>query len=656
MKIKTQLIFPPAWEITQPYLSIPSLYAYLKNKGKEVSQIDLNIILFDEILSSDYMRKTEESIKEKLYGYDGNEKDVAESTLSFMPMIIDKIDEAKKKLRSKEELSIYDYGRYRNLFARALASISIANHPEEISFIGYEGIYESGDVQGIIQNIMNREKSFLYEIYEKYIIEIVGENKLIGISVSGENQVVPAFILASMIKSYDNEVKVFMGGNVVTRWKDQLYESIELFDYVDYMLLYEGEVGIEKLIEVMEGNGDINSVPNIFYKDIAGGIHFNEGDSRVDINELPTPEFDERNMDKYFWHQPVLPLLTSRGCYWGRCAFCDHSYVYNGRYQRRNPELIASDIIKINEKYGVSNINFHDEAIKPDGLEDVLKAIEIADVPVRWSCDARFDRNLTKELLEKLFARGLRVVFFGLESACQRVLNFMKKGTELNTIKRILKDSSECGIWNHAFFFLGFPTETEAESRETLAFLYENEKNIRSYGGSRFSLGKFSTVAMNAEKYKIEELGIESELSLRRDFKYKEGTQKNVVKELLKENHKLAKERQTHPSELTCRDHWVEFSDRHHWEMNNDDEIKLKANVILYEKDERISLMDLETLRSMTLHKSSKEVLDMMVDGTSNEKICNLLRKKYGLERAKAEESIKPMINKIRDLSMILGG
>jgi anaerobic magnesium-protoporphyrin IX monomethyl ester cyclase len=77
-----------------------------------------------------------------------------------------------------------------------------------------------------------------------------------------------------------------------------------------------------------------------------------------DINSLPTPDFDGLPLDKYLSPVRVLPLQSSRGCYWGRCAFCTHSLGYGKRYQPRQPAKVAADIRQLKERYGVRYFAF----------------------------------------------------------------------------------------------------------------------------------------------------------------------------------------------------------------------------------------------------------------------------------------------------------
>ncbi len=95
------------------------------------------------------------------------------------------------------------------------------------------------------------------------------------------------------------------------------------------------------------------------------------------INDLPCPDFEETYFDKYFWPECVLPLLTSRGCYWGRCTFCDHSHIYQGYYQKRDKENVISDINYLIKRHGVKYFNFHDEAIKPSALTELVEIFDI---------------------------------------------------------------------------------------------------------------------------------------------------------------------------------------------------------------------------------------------------------------------------------------
>ncbi len=251
--------------------------------------------------------------------------------------------------------------------------------------------------------------------------------------------------------------------------------------------MFEGEEPLYNLITTLESGGDVRKVSNLIYRDDIGEIVINKIGSSPDINNLPCPEFDDERFDQYFWPVPVLPLLTSRGCYWGRCAFCDHAFIYQDHYQKRSKENVLHDIKYLQKKYGVQYLNFTDEAIRPNALVELIELCEKEDLNIYWTTDARFDNGFSKDILTRAYQAGLRIIFFGLESGNPRVLKKIKKGIRTKTVERILQDSYEVGLWNHLFFFLGFPTETHEEAKETIDFITKNEVCVHSTGWGKFA-------------------------------------------------------------------------------------------------------------------------------------------------------------------------
>ena len=65
--MKVMLLFPPNWTPTMPHLALPTLTAYLRQHDIEVIQRDLNLEVFDEILTRDYLEKSITKLK-TLYG------------------------------------------------------------------------------------------------------------------------------------------------------------------------------------------------------------------------------------------------------------------------------------------------------------------------------------------------------------------------------------------------------------------------------------------------------------------------------------------------------------------------------------------------------------------------------------------------------------
>ena len=56
--MKVMLCAPPNWTPTMPHLALPTLTAYLRSHGVTVIQRDLNLEVFDTILTRQYMRES----------------------------------------------------------------------------------------------------------------------------------------------------------------------------------------------------------------------------------------------------------------------------------------------------------------------------------------------------------------------------------------------------------------------------------------------------------------------------------------------------------------------------------------------------------------------------------------------------------------------
>jgi hypothetical protein len=201
--------------------------------------------------------------------------------------------------------------------------------------------------------------------------------------------------------------------------------------------------------------------------------------------DVPTPDFDDLDLGRYFSPQIVLPLLTTRGCYWDKCAFCYHGMIYGDRYRMRQPEMISQDVTQLEEKHGVRHFAFNDEALPPKLFDRLPKVI----APKRYFFTAlyKFERYYKPSHYRQMYDIGFRSLYIGLESANERIQRHMRKNNTQRVMLDNLRGAHDAGIWNHTFNFFGFPTETREEAEETANFLITNSDIIHSEGTGTFS-------------------------------------------------------------------------------------------------------------------------------------------------------------------------
>src|SRR3990167_1820916 len=65
-KMKVMLVFPPDWYPSEPYLSLPSLTAVLRQAGHTVIQKDINLEMWDWYFSEDFLKKVLRRVPQQL--------------------------------------------------------------------------------------------------------------------------------------------------------------------------------------------------------------------------------------------------------------------------------------------------------------------------------------------------------------------------------------------------------------------------------------------------------------------------------------------------------------------------------------------------------------------------------------------------------------
>jgi radical SAM superfamily enzyme YgiQ (UPF0313 family) len=345
------------------------------------------------------------------------------------------------------------------------------------------------------------------DVYQFLIAEVMEKERpdLVGISIVQQKQLISTFTFCKMIKEKFPKTHITIGGNIVTRLRDAIKRSKELFELFDTAVLYEGESAFLQLVDALgKGETDFSTLPNLIHKDASGAIQQNKEVFAENMDQLPPPDFDGLPLEKYFVPKLILPYLATRGCYWGKCTFCDHFQGYVEGYRTKQIAQITEEIKFLQDKYGNRHFHFTDESYPPALFRKLSRSLTDNKIDIAWTTHMRFEESLLDdEVWDDAAKSGCRYLHFGYESGNERVLKLMDKATNLDAIRTNLAMSAKYGIWNHIMGFFGFPGETQEESDDSKRFVHDNRENIHSLGFMTFVLGKFSPVAMEPEKFGV---------------------------------------------------------------------------------------------------------------------------------------------------------
>ncbi len=545
----TKLLFPPQWIPTQPYLSLPSLTAFLEANHCNVEQSDINVSFYDELLSKrglksfherNYLKFQEIDSKKELSSELQKQYAALSSSILFGEYIIEEVDEAKELIKNKEFFyDIEELFRAFKILELGLKLASSAYYPTNLTFHSYDMRYSCRSGKDVLSAINDREENLFIDYFEKNTVPEVlkGKPELIGISIINTSQIIPGLTLANLIKKSNENIHINIGGSVFTRLINEISRNKELFSVFDSVIVHEGETALLSLIKHLSDEIDIKDIPNLIYKNGHEISVNNISSSGEDVNSLPTPCFDGLPLALYFSPELVLPVLSSRGCYWKRCTFCDHGYGYSGKYRPRNVELLYHDLEKLKNKYETSFFTFQDEGISSNLIGALSDRIIENKLDIFWLADSRFEPAFSPELSDKLSDAGCKMLYFGLESASERILRCMDKGIKKDNVLKICKYCTDAGIWAHLFLIFGFPTETHAEAQETMDFILHNKKIIRSVAFGSFQLTKHSRVYENPASFGVNKViqNDSIDLSLWYEHEVSRGMSRKETDELIQE-------------------------------------------------------------------------------------------------------------------------
>lgn len=663
--MKTKLVFPGFWTCSAPYLSLPSLTAFLRMHGKDVEQIDLNLEFTDRILSKDFLdyclHKYEDIVEI-------DDQQVVPYLDAIGKYVCENIEEQKNIMRSNEALDILVYEKCCYFIAMAFSIINAAFPGEAVDHYTYDSTYDRDSFSSILkcaQDAYSESTGSLVQLLTSYYIDdLIDGADLIGISLTGINQIIPSFVLAGMIKKKNPAIKIVLGGSVPTRWFADRNNLPNIFEFVDYVIVNEGEVPIVALVDYLEGRSSIQDVPQLFYLNDNKEITYNNLPiSNPEICALPTPVFNKADIGRYLSPVPSLPLLGCRGCYWCKCTFCDHSFVYNNDYRPANVDKVLFDINNYIDEYNVRYINFHDEAMTPSGLLGLSNRLIEDGADIKWSTDARLDRGLTYDILKTAHKAGLSILFFGLESINNRVIKLMNKGTHVDVSKRILTDAKMVGIGAHCFFICGFPTETIEEYQETVDFVIRNKDIIACQGCSEFSLGKHSPIAKEPEKYKIRILDKDYPDSASLNYKFERIDVDNEYEEKRKAAYSnVTKHLFTYAQRVLCllfREHWVIYWDHIEETLKKASEVTnsypLKSGVFPIETDDQLLVFDCATSEVFEFSKETKYLFNLIEEngGKQIDVIVRKASKHFNMPEDEMRDKLSEFLSLLIEKSII---
>ena len=188
------------------------------------------------------------------------------------------------------------------------------------------------------------------------------------------------------------------------------------------------------------------------------------------------------SMNYYMKNRHCTLLQTAKGCE-NTCVFCQRK-GWQEHYIPHSDSYVLDEIAVI-QNQGYRNVWITDEnftfnlvrakrllsKMKYSGLTHGLKFFISS-----WA-------NIDKEFLDLASNCNVRIISFGIESGCQKNLDFYKKNIQLTHIPNLIQYTNSKGIFSVGNFILGSPMETDDSIEKTFTLIREcgfDQVNIKT--------------------------------------------------------------------------------------------------------------------------------------------------------------------------------
>jgi hypothetical protein len=551
---KVLFITPPLTQLNTPYPATAYLKGYLNTLGVVSNQVDLGIEMILELFSKKGLQRVFEIVSEELDQLSENSARIYRLRKKYLqtidPVIAflqdknptlayhisegDYLPEASRfeQLEDLEwafgTLGIRDKARYYStLYLEDLGDLIKEVVDPNFGFSRYAerlGLSASNfdEMEQALQHPAGMIDEIMLDLLEEKIQTF--QPNSVAFSVPFPGNLYGAFRCGQYLKKHYPEIKIWMGGGYPNTELRSLKEP-RVFDYVDYIVLDDGEAPIRLLLDHLEGKKPINELKRTFVR-IDSEVKFLNNSAVKDIaqRDTGTPDYSDLRLRDYLsvieianpmhrlWSDGRWNKLTlAHGCYWGKCTFCDISLDYIGRYEPINAEILCDRIEEIMTQTGQNGFHFVDEAAPPALMRDLAIEILRRGLTVVWWTNIRFESSFTAELCRLLRASGCIAVSGGLEVASDRLLELIKKGVTVSQVARVTNHFTQSGIMVHAYLMYGFPTQTAQETIDSLEMVRQLFETgvLQSGFWHRFAMTVHSPVGINPNAFAVKTLSTE---------------------------------------------------------------------------------------------------------------------------------------------------
>jgi anaerobic magnesium-protoporphyrin IX monomethyl ester cyclase len=278
---------------------------------------------------------------------------------------------------------------------------------------------------------------------------------------------------SKIIKQVKPDCKIVVGGWHASYMPDSLLANPE----IDYVVMGEGERAITELAyAIINGNEKAAAnIPGVAVKRNGENIK-NPPKFIENMDEIPYPARHLLPLDlydrtiEYLDAKPADVMSISRGCVFN-CGFCETRKLWGNICRGFSPKRVIGEIQDLQSRYGTKGIYFINDnfTLRKKETTELCNLMLENKLGLEWVCDTRVDL-VNDELLALMRKAGCKTIWFGVESASQKILQRIGRNTTPQEVENAFKLCRKNGIKTACSFMLGLPDETLKDMEDSLKF------------------------------------------------------------------------------------------------------------------------------------------------------------------------------------------
>ena len=283
-----------------------------------------------------------------------------------------------------------------------------------------------------------------------------------------------AALTAKEIKKEIPDAKIVFGNYYATFNAEHVMQK---YPWVDIIVQSEGEVTTLELAKSLKNGERLKNILGLTFREKDKIISTPERPLVRDVDALPFPDRDLLDVN---YHSEVAgaivspekftTVLSSRGCPF-RCRFCGCQRFARGVWRARSAKNTVEEL-RLISSMRYKQFLFVDDSftVRPKRVIEICREMRKEKIDMDWTCEGRVD-SCSSEMMREMVKAGCKIIYFGIESANQRILDYYRKRITPRQSEKAVKTARKAGMNAIvASFIVGAPTETREEIENTLTF------------------------------------------------------------------------------------------------------------------------------------------------------------------------------------------